>query len=32
MLAAGFLFRYPNGPLQYVRRHISVNEMCRMRR
>ena len=26
--AAGFLSRYLNGPLPYVRRHITVNKMC----
>ena len=30
--AAGFLSRYLNGPLSYVRRHITVNIMCRVRR
>ena len=24
----GFLSRYMNGPLPYVRRHITVNKMC----
>ena len=29
MAAAGFLSRYQNGPLPYVRRrHITVNKMC----
>ena len=28
----GFLFHYVNGPLPYVRRHITVNKMCRVRR
>ena len=26
--AAGFLSHYLNGPLQYVRRHKTVNKMC----
>ena len=26
--AAGFLSRDLNGPLPYVRRHITVNKMC----
>ena len=26
--AAGFVSRYLNGPLPYVRRHITVNKMC----
>ena len=26
--ATGFLSRYLNGPLPYVRRHITVNKMC----
>ena len=26
MVAAGFLSRYVNGPLPYVRRHITVNK------
>ena len=26
--AAGFLSRYPSGPLPYVLRHITVNKMC----
>ena len=30
--AAGFLSRYLSGPLPYVRRHITVNKMCLMRR
>ena len=25
---AGFLSRYLNGPLPYVRRHITINKMC----
>ena len=32
MSVAGFLFRYLNGLLTYVRRHISVNKMCLVRR
>ena len=27
VVAAGFLSRYLNGPLPYVRRHITVNKM-----
>ena len=30
--AAGFLSRYLSGPLPYVWRHITVNEMCWVRR
>ena len=26
VVAAGFLFRYVNGPLPYVRRHITVTK------
>ena len=32
MAAAGFLSRYLNGSLLYVRRHITVNKMCLVRR
>ena len=32
MAAAGFLSDYLNGPLSYVRRHITVNKMCWVRR
>ena len=30
--AAGFFSRYLNGPLPYVRRPITVNKMCLVRR
>ena len=28
MAAVGFLSRYLNGPLPYIRRHITINKMC----
>ena len=28
MMAAGYLSRYINGPLPYVRLHITVNKKC----
>ena len=32
VVAAGFLSRYLSGPLPYVRRHVTVNKMCWVRR